>query len=340
MAFAFALLAGCQPAAQPYQQESYVFGTRVEITVAGLPPDRARQAVAGALADLDSLHRRLHAWQPGSELMALNDAIAAGRPQRVAPDLMGLLAASQRYEALSDGLFSPAIGKLVALWGFHADNYAAVLPDPARLQALVAARPRMSDLTLRDGAARSANREVAVDLGGIAKGWALDRVRGELLRAGVKSGLINIGGNVLAIGVKPDGSAWKVGIQHPRENRAMAVATLNDGEAIGTSGDYQRYFSAQGRRHCHLVDPRDGNADCKMQAATVLTGPGPEAGMLSDAASKPLYLAGPARAGYYAQRFGVRQWLLVDGAGEVWISGPLARRLAWLQPAPRAHTVE
>ncbi|RQW24990.1 FAD:protein FMN transferase [Rhodobacteraceae bacterium CH30] len=324
------MLAACSREAAPYRQESYVFGTRVEISVAGLPEAEAQQATAKVLADLDALNGRLHAWQAGSEVTALNAAFASGKAAPVAPDLKALLQRSQQLEAASDGLFSPAIGRLVALWGFHADRYAPVSPDPVRLRALVQARPALSDLVFSGSQLTSNNPAVALDLGGAAKGWALDRAYASLKASGVHSALINIGGNVMALGAKTDGQPWRVGIRHPRKNEALAMVELRDGEAIGTSGDYQRYFELNGKRHCHLVDPRDGNTDCHLQAATVIAPAGKDAGLLSDVASKPLYLAGPASATHYARRMGVRDILLIDGAGQVWISPALNQRIHWL----------
>lgn len=330
-------LVACSREPEPFRQESYVFGTRVEVTVLGEPEARAQAAVARALADLDRLHERLHAWKGEGELVTINRALARGESAPVSPDLADLLRTAQRDEALSDGLFSPALGGLVALWGFHADSFAPVTPDPAALRQLVEARPRLADLSLADGRIRSRNRTVQLDLGGIAKGWALDRVRNGLKAAGIHSALVNIGGNVIALGQKPDGTAWKVGIQHPRRNEAMAVVELADGEAVGTSGDYQRYFALNGRRHCHLIDPRDGSSDCRAQAATVVVAPAADAGLRSDVATKPIYLADTARASYYASRFGIRDVLLVDGHGEVWLSRSMQARLRWLAEPPRIH---
>ena len=325
------LLAACSAEPAPYKQESYVFGTRVELTVAGLPEAQARPAAAEALADLDRLHRKLHAWQPGSDLTRLNAAFAAGRSAPVDAELAELIRDGQAMEGQADGLFDPAIGRLVALWGFHADSFAPVVPDPAALAALLAARPSMADIRLEDGTVQSRNRAVALDFGGMAKGWALDRVAVILKRHGVRDALINIGGNVLALGEKSAGTPWKIGLQHPRQPEAMAVLSLKGGEAVGTSGDYQRYFDSGGRRHCHLIDPRDGDSDCRMQAATVLVEGGPDAGLRSDVATKPIYLAGPPAARRYAGRFGIRAVLVVDGQGQAWLSPAMAARLQWLR---------
>lgn len=327
-------LAACSREPEPYRQESYVFGTRVELTLYADDQALAARAAGAVLADLDRLHRQLHAWAPDGELAAVNRALAAGQPFTPSPELAELIAKGQRLEAQSDGLFSPAIGALVAAWGFHADSYAARLPAPAQLAALLAARPRLADLQADSGRMVGRTRAMQLDFGGMAKGWALDRARRQLLKAGISSALLNIGGNIIALGKKPDGTPWQVGIRHPRRGEAMASIALADGEALGSSGDYQRYFELGGRRYCHLIDPRDGNADCRVQSVSVLARPGPDAGLLSDVASKPLYFAGAAAAANYARRFGLGGWLLIDGRGEAWLGPAMLARLQWrLRPA-------
>ncbi|KMJ53717.1 thiamine biosynthesis protein ApbE [Vogesella sp. EB] len=323
-------LTACSEPPAPWQQESYVFGTRVELKLNAATPAQAQQAAAAVLAELDRLHRLLHPWQPDSDAGRLNRALASGQPYRPSPELLELLRNGQALEARSDGLFSPAIGRLVALWGFHQDTPASTAVDMTALQALVASRPRLRDLRISaDGEVRSDKRTLQVDVGGMAKGWALDRARRQLQTAGIRSALLNIGGNIMALGQKADGTPWQVGIRHPRRNEAMATLPLHDGEAIGTSGDYQRHVLRDGRRHCHLIDPRDGNSDCRLQSATVLIAPASDAGLRSDVASKPLYLDGPGLAARHARALGVAGWLLIDGQGRAWLNPALAARLHW-----------
>ncbi len=165
-----------------------------------------------------------------------------------------------------------------------------------------------------------------LDLGGYAKGYALDRAADILRGQGVKNALINIGGNVMALGDK-GGQPWRVGIQHPRAAAPLATLELRDGEAVGTSGDYQRYFELDGRRYCHLLDPRSGRPAEGVQAVTVLITPRPGAGALSDAASKPLFIAAAGEWRGLAQRLGVEHVLRIDGGGALHVTAALRGRL-------------
>lgn len=310
--------------AKLYHQESFVFGTRVEILIAGLDDTRARSAAATVLREFDRMHRTYHAWQP-SELTALNEAIAAGKTLDVTPEMAALLVAAQRIAAASDRLFDPGIGRLIKLWGFHSDEFSAALPDPARLAEWRSAHPGIADLHIDGTHVSSNNRLVAVDFGGYLKGVALDRAAAILHEAGANNALINIGGNVMALGTK-NGERWRVGIQHPRQPGPLATLELNDGEAIGTSGDYQRYFELDGRRYCHLLDPRSGAPAMQTQSLTVLISPQPAAGALSDAVSKPLFILG---SGWpeMARSLAIDQVLRVDAQGRIQVSAALHRRL-------------
>ena len=357
------LLGGCSKTAPLHQQESFVFGTRVEVLVWGVEEAKARGAASAVLREFDRLHRMLHAWQP-SELTALNEAIARGeRNIAVSAELTFILKDAADLAARSDQLFNPAIGKLVALWGFHSDEFKPVLPDAAAVAAVTKAQPRMSDLTIEDSgcpptgrpeagtantmeprsgeppsppsAGRGAggrctvssrNRAVQFDLGGYAKGYALDRAAAILRGQGIANALINIGGNVMALGSK-GGTPWRVGIQHPRSPAPLATLDLRDGEAIGTSGDYQRYFELEGWRYCHLLDPRTGRPAGSAQAATVLITPRPGAGALSDAASKPVFIAGADEWRALARRLGVEHVLRIDERGVMQVTAALRERL-------------
>ena len=328
------VLSACSEPPAPWQQESYVFGTRVELKIYASTPQQASQAAAAALAELDRLHRLLHPWQADSDSSRLNRALAAGQPYRPSAELLALLRAGQVMESASGALFSPAIGQLVALWGFHQENPAAANVDLAAIRHAAAAKPRMSDLHINaDGVVHSNNPAVRFDAGGMAKGWALDRLRQQLLKRGISSALLNIGGNIIALGQKPDGSPWQVGIRHPRRHEAMATLALKDGEAIGTSGDYQRYFMRNGRRHCHLIHPSNGNSQCHNQSATVLIRAATDAGLRSDVASKPIYLDTPDKAASYARQLAVDGWLLIDNQGQTWLNAAMKARLDWrIQP--------
>jgi len=319
------------------EQQAYVFGTRVEVLVVGDDPEQGRQAIAAVLREFDRLHRAYHAWQE-SELTALNAAIAAGQPLDVKPELADFVREAQAFAQQGDYLFDPGIGQLIKLWGFQADEFKAELPPPADIEAWLASKPSIADLTIAGNTVKSRNRQVALDFGGYLKGVALDRAAAILKQQGIHNALINIGGNIMALGSK-QGKAWRVGIQHPRQPGPMATVTLADGEAIGTSGDYQRYFEVAGKRYPHLLDPRSGYPADHTQAVTVLIPPGPRAGTLSDAASKPIFIAGPDGWREMARKMDVGLVLRVDRDDRVFVTDALNQRLEFIGQKPEITVV-
>jgi thiamine biosynthesis lipoprotein len=199
------------------------------------------------------------------------------------------------------------------------------VPEAAEIAGWVGKRPRMADLHIENNRVWSDNPAVQLDLGGYAKGRALDDAVAILKAHSVKNALVNIGGNVIALGRHGD-RPWRVGIQHPRQPGTLATLDLLDGEAIGTSGDYQRFFEVAGRRYSHLIDPRSGQPATGMQSVTVLVS-GNQAGTRSDALSKPLFIDGIERLSDKASRLGVADYLAVDAGGRIHVSPAMKARL-------------
>ena len=325
------VLAACgRPPLQ--EQQAYVFGTRVEVIIVSPKPEQGRQAIASVLREFDRLHRAYHAWQE-SELTAVNSAIADGRPQQVTAELAAFIEEAQALSRQGDYLFDPGIGQLIKTWGFQADEFKAELPSPADIERWLGDQASIADLKINGQTISSQNRHVALDFGGYLKGVALDRAA-ELLRAqGIHNALINIGGNVMALGSK-QGKPWRVGIQHPRQPGPLATIALQDGEAIGTSGDYQRFFELDGKRYAHLLDPRTGYPAEHTQAVTVLIPTGPKAGTLSDATSKPIFIAGPDAWRDMANKMKIGLVLRVDRNNQVFVTEALNKRLEFIGPKP------
>jgi thiamine biosynthesis lipoprotein len=286
------LLVACTPSPPKVTQEMYVFGTRLEMLAypnAQVSEAALKQAMQNMAVTLDTWHHAWHAWEGSGELFALNQAIAQGLDYEVTPALKQLLLDLQSYEAASNAYFSPAIGRMVQAWGFERsdEHYQRIKPE---LQASLAAEaPRMADLRFDGLKVRSVNPAVWIDFSGILKGYALDYFSTQLRALGVTQALLNFGGNVMAIGQKPDGQAWQVGIQHPRKAQPMGIVALYDGDVLGSSGDYQRFFEIDGQRYCHLINPYTASASCDKALVTVLVRAQAHAGAWSEVATKALF---------------------------------------------------
>lgn len=328
-----------------YHSQSYVFGTLVDINIYGEPEQRAKKLINHILQDFQQLHQQLHAWKPvtdnqPSELGTVNAALAAGTAAQISPSMTEILLDASKLSTLSDGLFNPSIGHLIGTWGFQRDEFSAVNIDKGLISQLVKSNPSMSDIVINNNTAYSKNPKVKLDLGGYAKGYALDQAVDYLRKQQVRNALINIGGNIIALGQHGD-EPWRVGIQHPRKPGAIATLELADGWAIGTSGDYQRYFMLGGKRYCHIIDPHTGYPVQHTQAVTVLIPPqaahGTQAGALSDVASKPIFIAPLASKAAMAAAMGVQHYMVIDQAEQVYITPAMQTKLTWLDVDLKKH---
>ncbi|HEX8613930.1 MAG TPA: FAD:protein FMN transferase [Telluria sp.] len=319
-------LAACRPAGTVHRTRGHVFGTAVEISIYGGSPERAAELGGAVLNEFDRLHHKYHAWQP-SMLTALNDAIARGEPFAADAEMVSLLQSATVVADRSGNLFNPAIGRLIRLWGFQSSDIAPHAPPAADIGRWLDARPRLSDLRYQGNTITSTNKAVMIDLGGYAKGYALDRAALILRQGGVEAALVNVGGNVIAIG-QPGGRAWRVGIQDPRAAGAVAQVNLRDNEAMGTSGDYQRYFMKDGKRHPHIIDPRSGYPIDLVASVTIITAGGTDAGLRSDGNSKPMFITGPAGWEAMAAQMGLAEVMLIDAQGKVHTTEAMRARLA------------
>jgi thiamine biosynthesis lipoprotein len=253
-------------------------------------------------------------------------AISAGAPQHLSSELADYIREAQVLSQQGNHLFDPGIGQLIKLWGFQAEEFKAELPAEDEIKAWQKAKPSIADLVINENTVSSKNRHVALDFGGYLKGVALDRAAEILRRQGINNALINIGGNVIALGNKA-GRKWKVGIQHPRQAGPLATVELADGEAIGTSGDYQRYFEIDGKRYPHLLDPRTGYPANHTQSVTILIPAVNRAGTLSDASSKPIFIAGPDKWREFARQLEIDMVMRVDSEGQIQLTQALNERI-------------
>lgn len=319
-----ALLNGCTDETT-YRTQGNVFGTLVEVSIYGESEARANLLSARVLREFDRLHHKFHAWQP-SALTELNNSIARGEPYQADAEMVGMLKAATNLAEHSDNLFNPAIGGLIRLWGFQSSDITSHRPSPAEIGRWVDAKPRMTDLSYNGNIVSSRNKAVMLDFGGYAKGYALDQAAKILRAEHVKAALINVGGNVLAIG-QPGSHPWKVGIQNPRGEGTVATIDLHDNEAIGTSGDYQRYFMQDGKRRPHIIDPRTGETTDLVASVTIITSGGNDAGTRSDGNSKPLFIAGPLHWRAMAERLGLTEVMLIDTNKNVEMTPAMRKRV-------------
>lgn len=304
------------------QHEIFAMGTVLQISLTAPAPDGLLPALHTALTEFDAR------WstQADGALVTLNTALSR-RPSATLPTALreGILTARRACQQ-SDGLFDPGIGNLVRLWGF--DDESRFREKPPADAAIKFSRSVTRSLCDAKIGAKQINLGQAgtrLDLGGSAKGRAVAELVAILRSQGVNHAIVNAGGDLQVIGQRQD-RPWRIGIRHPRpaEGReVLASVELHDGEAMFTSGDYERYFEHAGKRYHHILDPRTGYPATASQSATVIAAD-PE---WADAASTALFIAGPKRAKALMQKMQITHYLLVDAQGQEHISPALAERL-------------
>lgn len=323
-------------AIEPRKASFVIFGGLTDVEVRGVEPARAQAAFDAIGAQLQRDQRAWHPWET-SDLLRLNAAIAQGAPYQASPELAGLLRRAQQGFVISDGLFNAAIGKLVGLWGFHTSEYPIAAPPPpqANIDSLLAARPRMDDLSIgADGSVVSRNREIQLDLNGLAEGYAAEQIASLLRQHGITDALINVGGDVLALGRAGD-RPWRVGISSP-QHETLAGAQLQGHEALFSSGNYNKFREVEGRRWGHVLDPRSGRPALGVAAVSLIH----DDAVVADVASTTLMIAGPADLVRLSRAMGIRCVVLVADDGTVWMSPAMQKRLQFAVPPLQLRITE
>jgi len=324
-------LVSCGAPKGAYQEQLPVFGTLVEVKLWGVPEAEAEHLVDRLAEDLDYMHHAWHAWKPGP-LGRVNQLLVTGEKFAANPSVLPLIRRGTELSLQSGGLFNPAIGHLIALWGFASDDPPhGPPPTKAAIQALLDQHPQMSDIEVDGIMVRCTNPGVKLDFGAFAKGYAVDRAIELLQEAGVKNAIINAGGDLRAIGRHGD-RPWRVGIRHPRDAGVLASVEVEGDESVFTSGDYERYFDWEGVRYEHIIDPRSGYPASGVTSVTVFA----TQADLADATATALSVAGVDHWLPVARAMGVTGVMLVDEAGTVYLTPEIQQRIRFeIDPPPK-----
>ena len=291
------ILTGCRE--KPAASRTWLtMGTFASVTLAPAEANRVDEARQICEAITTELNTLMSTYSPDSEISRLN-ANGGGPATPVSAHTVRVLESSLYYAGLTGGAFDPTISPLVALWGFNGADVPSQVPDHDAIAAALAISG-YEGLVLTNGTARLARDGMRIDLGAIAKGYAVDVCFNALQAAGFHNFMVNIGGNLRVQGrARPDRN-WKIGVRHPFESDAMLGALrLETGMALATSGNYERFVTIDGQRYAHIIDPRSGRPVTGMAGVTILATSATEA----DAMSTALFVTGTETAP------GLSEWL-------------------------------
>lgn len=271
-------ITGCGALNEPQQAGGYYFDTLVTLTAYGKNADAALEEGLALCAQYEAL---FSFTREGSDIWKINHA--NGQPVQVHPDTAFLINTALHYAKLTDGLIDPTVTPLSMLWNFSGSPPGPV-PDPEQIEALL---PHVNYryVHVQDNTVRLEDPDTQIDLGFLAKGYIADRLKELFLQHEIKCGLINLGGNVVAIGSKPGNRPFRTGIRKPfgARSETAEIVDLSD-QSLVTSGSYERCFTQDNVLYHHILDPATGYpAQSDLYSVTILSSSSLEGDALSTA---------------------------------------------------------
>jgi FAD:protein FMN transferase len=254
-------------------------GTLVEITVFEKDENKAQLAIQNAFKEIQRLEGLMSTHIPGSEVSKINQA-AGLQPVPVSPEVYEVIERAIYWAGQTDGALDISVGPIQELWQFDSDHPS--LPDKTAIEQKLA-KVGYGKIHLESQTVFLSEKGMQLHLGAIAKGYAVDQAANILQKNDIHHAFINAGGDLKTLGNRPDKTAWKIGLQHPRKPESILASFSLSGKSVATSGDYQRYFELEGTRYHHILNPKTGYPVTGMTSATVVTDTVMDADALSTA---------------------------------------------------------
>jgi thiamine biosynthesis lipoprotein len=270
------------------KDEIYALGTVIQIQIYDADEDKAQKAIEESVKRIQEIENKMSVNIENSEVNQINE-YSGVNSVKISPDTFYVIEKAKKYSELSGGAFDLTIEPIIKLWGIGTEN--ARVPKKEEIEPLLDLVD-YNDVILDDNSkeVKLSKKGQAIDLGAIAKGYAGDEVKKILKDHGIPTAFVNLGGNVVTLGSKPDGSSWRIGVQNPFEERGKHIAVIEvKDETVVTSGNYERYFIEDGKRYHHIIDPKTGYpAEAGIISSTIVTNSSIDA----DALSTSVYVLG------------------------------------------------
>ena len=293
---------------QPTRRTQFIMGTLVEITVSHSDPDVIQAVTTQAFDEMTRVEQLMSTYIPDSEISRINRA-AGKEAIPVSPEVEEVIREGLYWSEQSSGAFDITVEPLVHLWDFDGEKESVPSENTLRKTASLV---NYRDIEIKDHTVRLKRRGMAINVGGLAKGYAVDRAI-SILRGKVKNGIVNAGGDLFAFGQKSKQTPWNIGLQHPRKPQELLAAFAVNNQAIATSGDYQRYFIKDGIRYHHIFDPQTGRPVRLMISATIIT----TEVMDADALATALFVMGPEKGIEWIDSIGNAEAMVVLEDGSI-----------------------
>lgn len=300
------------------EASKYLMGTLVEMKIMAEDVSAAKAAMYEAFIEMSRVEHLLSAHIEESEIARVN-AHASQQPVPVSAETFAILERAISFSEKCDGMFDISIGAVSEVWGFNEENREIQVPATDTLDSLLTQVDyRAIELNPTDTTVVLAKPGAKLDLGGIAKGYAIDRAAAVLKQLGVKHFMINAGGDIFAGGSKYGDIKWSVGVKHPRQPDELFAKMEMEDYAVATSGDYERYAMIDGKRYHHILNPQTGYPSRHCQSVTVVA-PTAE---IADALATYLFVVG--YDAYMAEKPFPIHFMVIEENGQLRVDPVLA----------------
>jgi len=321
-AFAVSLLIACQGSINRVSRPQ--MGTIVTVTFIG-DPATAGGVSAAVFREIDRIEGVMSARRAGSDIARVNSK-ASREAVKVSDETAAILLRSEQISEETDGAFDVTFAALEPLWDFRAPSFTP--PPSSRVKALL---PLVNyrNMRIEKNSISFARPGMRIGLGAIAKGYAVERGIAVLKRCGVRDAIVEAGGDLQAIGDR-HGRRWTAGLRHPRKQSILLTIELEHGDAVATSGDYERCVVRGNTRYHHIIDPRTGFPTQTFSSVTVVS----KNPVLSDAYATAIFVMGMDKARLFLERHAEIGVVLVDLKMNLFISKRLKERVVLLEDMP------
>jgi len=329
--FLFLVFSICGCGEKEYSRVEFLMDTVVEIKLYHRSKAKAQEAIDSAMEEMRRVEQKMSCFLPASEVSRINrEALlerGKGSPLAegwipVSDELFSLLSEAVRLSKLTKGRFDITIYPLWRIWKFEKDS----VEVPAKEE--IEKKKRLinyNNMFIENGKINFAKRGMGIDLGGIAKGYAVDAAIRVLKEKNVESAMVNAGGDIYVLGRK-QGKPWRIGIRHPRRaGEILGIVDMEDG-AIVTSGDYERFFFSEGKRYHHILDPKTGYPANECQSVTIVA----KKATFADGLATGVFVLGPGEGMGLIESLGEVEGVIVNKEGEVSVSSGLVSKIEYV----------
>ncbi len=278
--FVFLFLVGCSKPPL-FKKTKILMDTFSEISCSSSDKKSALKAIDDAFEEIKRIEGLFNRYDVESEVSRINK-LAGSKEIRINPEVFELIERCIFYSKLSKGNFDITVAPLVDIWTSGRKNNS--MPDTEMIDSALEHVGYQNIVLDRNGMSmRFLDKDIKVDLGGVVKGYAVDKAKEVLSSRGIENALVNIGGNISSLGNPPSKETWQIGIRHPRDKNKIIHTLSLDNRAISTSGDYERFFILDGKRLSHIIDPHNGRPSEGIMSVTVVSDSAEKADFLSTA---------------------------------------------------------